>query len=74
MKSREERAQKERIKQLVLDQVPLDSEIDEDRLLSIIDENIGKAGSAGYIRFGEKAASQGYLQFNAETGRTSGTS
>lgn len=54
MKSREERAQKERIKQLVLDQVPLDSEIDEDRLLSIIDENIGKAGSAGYIRFGER--------------------
>lgn len=54
MKSREEREQKERIKQSVLDQVPLDSEIDEDRLLSIIDENIGKAGSAGYIRFGER--------------------
>lgn len=54
MKSREERAQKERIKQLVLDQVPLDSEIDEDRLLSIIDDNIGKAGSGGYIRFGER--------------------
>lgn len=39
---------------MVLEQVPVDSEIDEDRLLGIIDESIGKAAGDSYIRFGER--------------------
>lgn len=39
---------------MVLDQVPLDMEIGEDRLLGIIDESVGKVGNGEYIRFGER--------------------
>lgn len=54
MSAKEDRERKEQIRHMVLEQVPLDSEIDEDRLLAIIDESIEKAGGDGYIRFGER--------------------
>ncbi len=54
MSAKEDRERKERIRHMVLEQVPLDSEIDEDRLLGIIDESIEKAGGDNYIRFGER--------------------
>lgn len=39
---------------MVLEQVPVDLEIDDDRLLRIIDESIERAGNNGYIRFRER--------------------
>ncbi|MCM1244552.1 MAG: CpaF family protein [Roseburia sp.] len=54
MSKREAGEQKEQIRHMVLEQVPVDSEIDEDRLLGIIDESIGKAAGDSYIRFGER--------------------
>ena len=53
MSAKEDRERKERIRHMVLEQVPVDSEIDEEQLLGIIDESIEKAGGDGYIRFGE---------------------
>lgn len=55
MNTKEDRKHKEQIRHMVLEQVPVDSEIDEDQLLGIIDESIEKAGGDGcYIRFGER--------------------
>lgn len=55
MNTKEDRKHKEQIRHMVLEQVPVDSEIDEDQLLAIIDESIEKAGGDGcYIRFGER--------------------
>lgn len=50
----EEKNQKENIRRLVLEQVPADEEMDESRLLSIIDENIGRSTRGEYIRYAEK--------------------
>lgn len=38
----------------MLEQIPADTEIDEDSLLHLIDENIGKSGSGEYIRYADK--------------------
>lgn len=55
MNTKQDRKHKEQIRHMVLEQVPVDSEIDEDQLLGIIDESIEKAGGDGcYIRFGER--------------------
>lgn len=53
-KKAKETARKEKIRKLVLDQMPVDTEIDENRLLHMIDENIGKSGGEEYIRYAEK--------------------
>ena len=50
----EEKSQKEKIRGLVLDQVPADEEMDENRLLDIIDENIRRSSHGEYIRYAEK--------------------
>lgn len=54
MKKQGDKTRKERIRHMVLDQVPVESEIDEEQLIGIIDENIERAGGDEYIRFGEK--------------------
>lgn len=54
MKRDEERIIKENIRRLVLEQIPADTEIDEKRLLHIIDENIGEAVGVGYVRYAQK--------------------
>lgn len=54
MKSREDRAQKEKIRHMVLEQIPADLSLDEDRLIGIIDQNIEKANADHYMRFREK--------------------
>ena len=50
MKSVEERERKDRIRKRVLEQVPVDSEIDENRLIQIIDQNIGRDRGKEYLR------------------------
>lgn len=54
MKKQGDKTRKERIRHMVLDQVPVESEIDEEQLIGIIDENIERAGGDEYIRFGER--------------------
>lgn len=54
MKSIEEKERKDRIRKRVLEQVPVDSEIDENRLIQIIDQNIGRDRGKEYIRYAEK--------------------
>lgn len=50
----EERIIKESIRRRVLEQIPADAEIDEKRLLHIIDENIAGTGGDGYMRYAQK--------------------
>lgn len=54
MNRQEKREQKEKIRKLVLNQVPPDGEVDEQRLIQMIDDNIGTAGTGQYIRYNEK--------------------
>ena len=54
MKSVEERERKDRIRKRVLEQVPVDSEIDENRLIQIIDQNIGRDRGKEYLRYADK--------------------
>lgn len=54
MNRQEKREQKEIIRRHVLRQVPSDGEVDEHRLIEIIDDNIGMAGTGQYIRYNEK--------------------
>lgn len=54
MNRQEKREQKEKIRKLVLKQVPPDGEVDEQRLIQIIDDNIGTAETGQYIRYNEK--------------------
>ncbi len=50
----ENRAKKELIRNRVLQQMPADTELDEERLVQIIGENIDSASEGSYMRFGEK--------------------
>ncbi len=50
----EERQRKERIRNLVLEQVPADGELDEGKLLRLIGENIERTREGKYIRYEEK--------------------
>lgn len=54
MQNPEKKQKKETIRQMVLNQIPADSELDEQRLMEIIDENINKAYGGSYVRFEEK--------------------
>lgn len=54
MDKAKERAKKDRIRKLVLEQVSADFELDEQSLIHMIDENIARAGDGGYIRYAEK--------------------
>lgn len=54
MNRQEKREKKERIRKLVLNQVPAEAEIDENRLRQMIDDNIVVEESEGYIRYNEK--------------------
>lgn len=49
-----ERIRKEKIRKLVLEQMPVDSELDENRLLQLIDDNIVRSGEGQYMRHAEK--------------------
>lgn len=54
MDKAEERTRKDAIRKLVLQQMPADSELDENRLLQIIDDNIVRSGEGRYMRHAEK--------------------
>lgn len=49
--SREER---QKIRRMVLEQIPSDSELQEGQLLQLIDENIRRVGGESYLRFAER--------------------
>lgn len=54
MKTEEERIRKEKIRRQVLEQIPADMEIGEERLVQIIDESIAKMMQGEYIGFRER--------------------
>lgn len=54
MDKTEERIRKEKIRKLVLEQMPVDSELDENRLLQLIEDNIVRSGEGKYMRHAEK--------------------
>lgn len=54
MKNSENKAKKEKIRHSVLEQMPADWEVDEERLLGIINETIQKENKETYVRFREQ--------------------
>lgn len=54
MKREEERARKEQIRSQVLSQMPVEGELDESRLIRLIDDNIGRNTGEQYMRYGER--------------------
>lgn len=54
MDKAEARARKDAIRKLVLQQMPADSELDENRLLQMIDDNIARSGEGRYMRHADK--------------------
>ena len=54
MSDRGSREERQKIRQMVLEQIPSDSELQEGELLQLIDENIRRAGGDSYLRFGDR--------------------
>lgn len=48
------REERQKIRRMVLEQIPSDSELQERQLLQLIDENIRRAGGENYLRFGDR--------------------
>lgn len=54
MTERGGREERQKIRRMVLEQIPSDSELQEGQLLQLIDENIRRAGGDSYLRFAER--------------------
>lgn len=54
MSDRGSREERQKIRRMVLEQIPSDSELQERQLLQLIDENIRRAGGESYLRFGDR--------------------
>lgn len=54
MSDRGSREERQKIRRMVLEQIPSDSELQERQLLQLIDENIRRAGGENYLRFGDR--------------------
>ncbi len=54
MSDRGSREERQKIRRMVLEQIPSDAELQEGELLQLIDENIRRAGGDSYLRFGDR--------------------
>lgn len=54
MSNRGSREERQKIRRMVLEQIPPDSELQEGQLLQLIDENIQRAGGESYLRFADR--------------------
>ncbi len=54
MSDRGSREERQKIRRMVLEQIPSDAELQERELLQLIDENIRRAGGDSYLRFGDR--------------------
>lgn len=54
MSNRGSREERQKIRRMVLEQIPSDSELQEGQLLQLIDENIQRAGGESYLRFADR--------------------
>lgn len=54
MSNRGSREERQKIRRMVLEQIPSDSELQEGQLLQLIDENIQRASGESYLRFADR--------------------
>ncbi len=61
MSERGSREERQKIRRMVLEQIPPDSELQESQLLQLIDENIRRASGGNHIRFADRKRMQTYI-------------
>ena len=54
MSNRGSREERQKIRRMVLEQIPSDSELQEGQLLQLIDENIQRVSGESYLRFADR--------------------